>query len=971
MAQSHPKVERQPRGDELLTGIIAKYNELVSKSVAGIELEIRLNPMSAEEFAALLKNARKQYGAKPAERTVNIIIASNNNTNAARNIITYTYRAGMLSPEKSYMSKTQVHPTVRSTQNGHEFRVGLSKETPLPPFAAVGGELVRYKVRYSFDIEVKNKWRLDMTIVKSAHVSAGNQTELARIRDIMMRHDDTILPQVEDAVYEVEMELISAEAPIRVGDFEIVTTLYSLINPTHMQDMLYQQAVYNAAILAGVSYPRAFLSPTRRLKQLAPQVIALSRITYRDLGGVEGFWATLKLDGERCLAHLANGTLTIILSNSLLTYAPAADDDAASATTPRALDATLIDCEMMGDAKSGYTLHAFDVIKIAGADPGEGIGARIAHLPRACDLIAPHLPAPNKCVPKDYVHITNAARDIPPLWVSASGVATDGLIFSKPGKSYMDTKHYKWKPTEHNTIDFMIVNCPASLAGTPPYVPPRGADGAPPTRTYLLCVGINHTLRRYLGIRYVRGHKEIFAGMGHGDYGPIPFAPSMDPLAYIWYSDIPDLHGRVGEFAMSGSRECSNCTWEFRRLREDRKIGANYFGNDYRIAERIYMNYVDDFPISGLWGDAGDTYFTKTADASYASSNGYKRAVITSAFNDAFKDVSMVFDAAAGRGADLQRYRRMGAGRLLVVDIDPAAIAELVSKRKYPPEDDVKKGRTGAGVYVAHPSASIDEVQEARLPDAAAPEIYAAVMDLSHPAADLLSRCTRFGYRAATVTAFTCNFALHYLCTDENTLSNFFSFAGELMAPGSRAVFTVMDGAKIVAAMKGGRLSISAGKYAINMVAGKAAPNSHFGRMIEVKLPFTDKMLREPLCYIDAVVAVAAKYRLRRLYVRGFGEYLDEIRRASPKLVDSLSPGDLEYISLHSCIVFERQTRAIAALPMPALPVAPGAAQVPANIAEDNMPIYIDAAEMVPAQDAPEPDKKKVTRAPRTRLLRK
>lgn len=936
---------RAIRSENAIGAVIDAYNGAVgtNRTEAGnIELELRLDPVSAEEFTAIRSAATAKYGRATVSRSVNIIASEANMKGRphVQNIITYVHGGAVRLPPQ-YSTKTRLVQPAVIQRDGLHYRVGVARESPAQPMRVLTNALLRYKVRFSWEIAGENGliWSLDMTIVKRANVNDG-EAILGAIRDEMFLPE---IPSPEDATYEIEVELkrAGADGRVRASDFGIIDTIIELIHPDHINALAYQRAVHDAAVLIGVVNPSLYKSPSHRLKQLVPQVEAISRVTFRRLGSIIGHWATLKLDGERCLVHVNNSRCTIILADSVLEYT----------TDVPLYGHTLADGEIIGCGSGGartakcaeaFTIHLFDVIMIEDEKSASDISARIASLPTACDVINARLGANGKAVPKHYVRLDNVQRDISAIWDSRGDMPVDGLIISEPNRPYLTTQHYKWKPTEQNTIDFMIIKCPDNITGVAPYVGPG--------TVYLLFVGIEHEMRTRLGIGFMRGYREMFPETS-GRYYPVQFSPSVNPLAYIWNSEIPDLHGKIGEFSLSGARDCHDCEWVFHRVRNDRRVGTSYYGNNFYVAETIYMNYIDDFPLCELWGGGGDTYFTRNADERYRASNDYKRVVINSLFGVHIRDSTYIFDAAAGRGADLARYRRIAARTLLAVDIDAAAIAELID-RKYARRAPVTNAKTGGGLYARFPTINGDALLER---DAGNTTIYASVMDLSRPAADLVERIMRYGCGPGTATAFVCNFALHYFCNSAAQLREFLTFAHTICAPGARLIFTVMNGAAVEkaiaagpwqvsedggikyyikhknaagvvadgASIKGGGKGSSAPSTKAALLAKAAAvPSDMFGKMIDIKLPFTDKLMSEPLCYIDAVARVARDVGLTMVETDGFSGYNSEFERNNAVMHAKLTPGDIAYIAMHSYIVLEKPAVAGGGRPRPlAVPV--------------------------------------------------
>ena len=95
---------------------------------------------------------------------------------------------------------------------------------------------------------------------------------------------------------------------------------------------------------------------------------------------------------------------------------------------------------------------------------------------------------------------------------------TDGIIFTNIKKNYNDSIHYKWKPPEHLTIDFVYIAVDTS---------------------YMLCSGINRKMFKQLGLflpdKFLQNAKQWIQTDGRelfSEFFPVPFMPSMYPKAY-------------------------------------------------------------------------------------------------------------------------------------------------------------------------------------------------------------------------------------------------------------------------------------------------------------------------------------------------------------------------------------------------------------------------------------------------------
>jgi hypothetical protein len=119
---------------------------------------------------------------------------------------------------------------------------------------------------------------------------------------------------------------------------------------------------------------------------------------------------------------------------------------------------------------------------------------------------------------KEYILITDIETDIKKVYNKKYPYEIDGLIFVKPGDTYLLTKSYKWKDTDHNTIDFLVKKAPDSVLGLLPFVT------KPKYTMYFLFVGITNEMYQALGLRRCLGYDEIFIDNTIGNYFPIQFS---------------------------------------------------------------------------------------------------------------------------------------------------------------------------------------------------------------------------------------------------------------------------------------------------------------------------------------------------------------------------------------------------------------------------------------------------------------
>ena len=161
-------------------------------------------------------------------------------------------------------------------------------------------------------------------------------------------------------------------------------------------------------------------------------------------------------------------------------------------------------------------------------------------------------------------------------------------------------KVYKYKPPEELTIDFLIKKCPVES-----YQPNKPENKL----LYFLFCGIGKRVFYKLRMNLIKHYNDIFPNIDTRNlpqYFPIQFEPRSNKNAYMFWSERENLDNQVGEFLY----DLKTKEWKLKKLRDDRKIEVmrgNYFGNNYKIAEIIWMNLHDPLVIEDI--EDHDTYF--------------------------------------------------------------------------------------------------------------------------------------------------------------------------------------------------------------------------------------------------------------------------------------------------------------------------------------------------------------------------
>lgn len=882
-------------GNKHLVRLLQEYETAVTTSPVELEVRIR-DSIDRETYEAVIKAAlgSSMFSGATVETSVNIISTKvGGPRDASHSIMTIIY--GGTAPVTKYTKKTRLAAPV--VFEGYlKYAVGLSREEPIEKFPAENDSTVRFKARVSFTL-TESPWRLDITAIKMGSYSELS-SKLKSIREGLFGKKLTPENIVEElnhelvTGYEIEIEYTGGKsAP---ANFDVINEVFGLINANYTSDMQYQGLIYAVAKLI-LPAAEQFRDQNYRLKQLSNQVEGLSLNSYYDgIYPPVGYFATDKADGKRCILYYVgeSSTLYALFSDGMKSY---------PVTTASEHQYIILDAEYIGD-----TYHAFDCMWFGQNLSADGFEKRVLSIePAVAALCSVGV------VAKKYVRLTsNLEEGFRAVGSDAALMyPTDGVILTAPGASYSKTQNYKWKPYEMNTIDFLAVKCPKTLLGTLPYVL-RRSEGL---ELYILFVGIDHTMREKLGLGLIAGYRGMFPGVP-GQYYPIQFSPSTNPIAYLYYHRADE---NIDRMIVELSRDPTNTTWVYHRTRTDRTLEHNYYGNNYRVAELTYSNFVDKFEFSSLWS-APIGYFTKTASDKYTAANRFKRFVISLLLKNNVSGARWVVDAAAGRGADLHRYHEVGVENALFIDRDKTAITELIN-RKFTFFSAKKRhmrgwmGAADANLEVVTRKNGVSDVEYDKLlqKDTTNMTVHTMVADLLTSADVLVERTAVFGINPGQVNGVVCNFALHYMCVDMASLQNFFKFVSSLLAVDGVFIFTVMNGQSIFELLRPlpqGEMwtCVENGdvKYAIKKKYTGAFAKT--GQLIEVKLPFSDEMYEEPLCNIDFVISVAKKYHLMVEQNSSMIADLEKFKKADRGLYDRLTTGDTEYIGLHSYVTMRK-----------------------------------------------------------------
>ena len=827
------------------------------------------------------------------------------------------------------------------------YSIVLSAEEDMSEsFTSDAGAIIRAKSRASFThpIDSGGAWRIDLTVTRTLRgvdastalqsivtkmFRAGKMTPANMLALLNLTDPDSKYRSLYD--YEIEIEYL----PDKVGGADdlrpsgitsFVASVLKLANPEYIKDAAYQSEIFYVAgfIVDAPGLLRRF-EYEWGLKKLVPQVTALTRSEYKDIYPPTGYFLLDKADGIRAIASVRDGHLRILADELLEFYAPGYGPEPkdrvamrCSKSDTRITSSTIVDGELVRGPNGKKTFYAFDVIAVLGENVStNGYEVRVARLEEAVGVlrefdIDAHM--------KPIVHLTGSEpTELKVQFLSQDfknlPYTTDGRILVEPGKSYSDTIAYKWKPLWDTTIDFLARRAPPSILGHHPYV------DAPGHELHLLFVGINPDLYNTLGLERLPGYQELF-GERYGSYFPIQFSPSDAPLAYLyqhpiekpkkiqhgWEGWIRDIDGKVVEMRCVGTGEGGTImgdlgtpNWQIARIREDRTREIKtqqYFGNDARIAELTWLNYLDPFLEEQLWEGAMTGYFSSPKSAIYRAQTAFTSFVKSQRIESTLSHATWVVDAAIGKGQDFGRYIKAAVRHVVGIDQDSGALSELV-RRKFS-HARATKGRRG----------NKDPTT-----------LFVLRADLTSPHDEIAAKVrTIVGYpgpqEAEGADALVINLAIHYLTGNVINIRNFAALCRDLVKVGGTIIITAMFGQRVYDLLasqniKPGESWDSRQDGVLKYSIRRDYTTNHLtkaGQIIGVLLPFSNgKYYEEYLVNVDWLIAEFSTRGFTVVSTPTFDAFFDEFRTRNPTMHNTLTAADLEFLSLYGEIILKRE----------------------------------------------------------------
>ena len=881
--------------------IIVKYKKELTtvKSGENIELEVRFKHINYDKFSIIYNQLLSTTKPENIFITQSINVLTSQNTNkyplipSTTNIKYYQYDNEFKKVSKpKYLSKTSLMTPFNENNTYMPYKISLSLEKNIDEFISDSRSTIRVKNRVSFTIADNIVWRIDMTIVRE--IQSNNitsiETALTTLVNKMFR-ENIITPQnmltifnernMSHAIYkyEIEAELINTEYLKSSDILNIIKKITSMVDNNYTTHIDYNQLmrIISVDIHGPIGIHKEFV-----LKRMLPSVITFSKADYNSMYPLTNYYVTDKADGVRAIG-MCIGTLGYIITNTVQVIDSKYKQQDSE---PR----TITDGELVDGI-----LYIFDVItirdEVISYNPFEN---RITYLNLAAIILRD---AGINVQVKEYMKINNNIKEVVnKIYNAPHPYKIDGLIFVQPPKygvqqTYSKTYCYKWKRIEDTTIDFLVKKAPRSILGTNPFISKPGYT------LYFLFVGISNTMFQIFNLHTCLGYSEIFNNMNIKDsqYFPIQFCPSTAPLSYVYYhpnDNDMDINDNIVEFRCStncSSLEGPLIGWEPIKIRTDRKKdleSQKYYGNDFKIAEITWNNYLDPFPLEHLWMNVSEDYFASNKISMYDTQTSVL-SFIKSRRISSYENQEWVLDIGCGKGQDLGRYFDAGIKNLIAIDSDKAALAELI-RRKYSPINLKKIKKTN---------------------------VYALLVDMRTDVTESLLRIKDLtNIPENYINTIISNLSIHYYIYTDELLNNFISFVNSLLRPSGHLAITCFFGERVFELLKtlqeGQTWTVYENgvvKYSIKKLYS-SSKLEHMGQKIGVILPFSrGEYYEEYLVNTKYLSSELKKYGYSQISSKIVSDSLDEFKLANPERAKNLTKDDITYLSLYGELLYQKK----------------------------------------------------------------
>jgi hypothetical protein len=887
-------------------------NDNSEKSIKNMEIELKVildrriqipyfinqEIYSSDDIRKLITHSMK-IGNVVEEQSINFIHTFKEGGMYVKQLI---FNNGIQDKSKKnyYTKKSMVKPMyLTSNLTLPTYKLGINMETVVVADDNLDFDMVRFRNRMCISFPKYPRWRLDITYIKECKIYSMEL--LAKTRDIVFAKTLVELDWDYASKIEVEFEFIPDKFchknvdKFTIGDIKTVDEICQIIAPKTIVKS-YTDCICEVATVIKPKFMHKFKNGQFGLKQLGANPVELTKNQYRldIIPNIQNYIITEKIDGIRSivLMYPSIGECYIINNknkNGIRKLNIVVDDT---------YDIIILDSEEVDGE-----FYVFDILYTQTHQNDRNEKKHLHEL----KFINRKLHMDNIIDAYDFLqhkHYVELSKELYHVQIKEfydtmleCKYKIDGLIIFEKHKSYNTMMQYKWKPIM--TIDFVAKKCPSSLLGIHPYVKKENKT------LYLLFCGMRNGDFHKVGVPLLKEYNIIFRNIECGmykkkayvkeQYFPIQFAPSIDPYAYLFWSDNSELDGLIVELTHTTE-------WELVKIRKDRMSDMarkTYYGNYFKYAEFIWMSLKYPLKMCDLCNTTTlKAYFQKDSKdyVSMRKFNNFVKLYIIRQCAEKCDLRNCVIDLASGKGQDLDKYIKCKFENILMIDNDYDALSEIVN-RKYTSID---------GKYT-----SID----GKLPSIDTSIIHINKCDLSQPYKKILLNIKAPSYnipdRAPLVV---CNLALHYLIADKQKMRNFCHLLYNLLEKGGYFIFTAFNGQKIFDLLKetddnSGRKDWVKSKSLIYSLKKKYNTGEFTGinQQIDVLLPFSEgEYYTENLINIDMLNSMLAKKKINLIQSDSFISFDGIFEKDKEFFHKRLTKMDKEYISLYQYYIYQK-----------------------------------------------------------------
>ena len=912
--------------------VIDEFRKLQQSELKNsIELELRFQNVTFNIFETIVKSLLKQYKWE-VEKTVEHRVSMGSEQPKTNSIEQIEYRGDKRIPGSQFRKKEVIYKTLVS-HPVLDYKLTLSIESKDIKFPDKPNSITRIKLRFRFYIN--EDWQIHTTIVQQLTAAEMNQMQNA-VNILFKKHNITPENFTDSKIgldptqykFEIEAELMNPTKNISISDINSISNkIFDIIGTEKTENIRSQNEIYFIAKQIVGDRPEMLekFRTSLGIKNLAPAVLPLNKPIYKSIYPPVDYFVSDKADGMHAFISIHDQKCHIIA------------DKYYEFSMPEVTRTTILDCELIYETtkepntsvkKSApqypFRILVFDAIIIDGkfiAD--KGFEVRKEYFQEGCKIVSS---IGINIAPKKFPQILHSdPKHIKEVIIKVTAregeqkYNIDGLIMVAPGDDYKNTKWYKFKSIEDNTIDFLVMKCPENILGMKPFIKKPDHD------LYFLFNGITYDLREKLGLQFCPGYKTIFektdfissdslnklTKFEHLHYKeikslqnlfPIQFSPSDSPLAYIYYhpKSMESVHEKIAELRCKGPCNAAGgieqfVDWELVKIRGERLVelaNKRYFGNYFKVAEMTWVNYIDPFPIEQIWDGPSGGYFAEEKSGIYFAQTAFT-SYVKSKRIEKYQKYKIVFDLGGGRGQDLKRYIVNQIQEVIIIDKDKSALAEL-DRRKYDILDKLKRGK------------DLTQFET---------KVRAMYADLNTNYKDIIARIHRNfpETQKNKAPAVVSHLAIHYCMSNMGELHNYSSLV-QLLTDGIFSVIC-MFGDRVNSLFNENKIETGKSwdsyqgevkKYSLKKLYNGNALTA-IGQKIGVLLPFSHGEYYEE--YLVNLDTLSAEFKLRGFKLQsviGFEEHKESFKHDNPKVYAQLTEEDFKYLSLYGELIFTK-----------------------------------------------------------------